>query len=114
LGDQHLNDSYFTVDELDLTKITIDRGKIIFDDQNPFPKDYKRYAWHDSGISPRILPGHSKAVVYADSDEHTEAGHITENTEVRKQMMQKRMRKLEGMRQEMERPTFRNCLYFSA
>ncbi len=104
LGDQHLNDSHFTVDELDLAKITIDRGEILFDDQNHSPFDYKRYAWHDSGISPRIFPGQSKAVMYADSDEHTEAGHITESAEVRKQMMQKRMRKLEGMRQEMDRP----------
>ena len=104
LGDQHLNDSYFTIDELDLARITIDRGKIVFDDQNPSPMDYKRYAWDDSGISPRILPGQSEAVLYADSDEHTEAGHITESADVRKQMMQKRMRKLEGMRQEMEMP----------
>jgi 2-oxoglutarate ferredoxin oxidoreductase subunit alpha len=43
-------------------------------------------------------------VLYADSDEHTEAGHITESADVRKQMMQKRMRKLEGMRQEMGMP----------
>ena len=104
LGDQHLNDSHFTVDELDFAKITIDRGNILFGDQNPPPMDYRRYAWHDSGISPRIFPGQSKAVVYADSDEHTEAGHITESAEGRKQMMQKRMRKLEGMREEIEDP----------
>lgn len=104
LGEQHLNDSYFTLDELDLNRITIDRGKILFDDRISPPKDYKRYAWDDSGISPRILPGQSEAVLYADSDEHTDAGHITESAEVRKQMMEKRMRKLEGMRQEMEMP----------
>jgi 2-oxoglutarate ferredoxin oxidoreductase subunit alpha len=104
MGDQHLNDSYFTLDELDLNRITIDRGKILFDDRISSPKDYKRYAWDDSGISPRILPGQSEAVLYADSDEHTDAGHITESAEVRKQMMEKRMRKLEGMRQEMEMP----------
>jgi 2-oxoglutarate ferredoxin oxidoreductase subunit alpha len=106
LGDQHLNDSYFTVDELDLEKITIDRGKILFDDHPPSPMDYKRYAWDDSGISPRILPGQSEALLYADSDEHTEAGHITESADIRKQMMQKRMKKLEGMRQEVEMPAF--------
>ena len=33
LGDQHLNDSYFTVDQIDLKKIEIDRGKIVGDDQ---------------------------------------------------------------------------------
>ncbi len=105
LGDQHLNDSYFTVDALNLERMTIDRGHIIFDKDIPSVKDYKRYAWDDSGISPRILPGQSHAVLYADSDEHTEAGHITESAEVRKQMMRKRMRKLVGMRKEMGSPT---------
>ena len=104
LGDQHLNDSYFTVDELDLGRISIDRGKVVFDDSIPSAKEYKRYALDDSGVSPRILPGQSKAVLYADSDEHTEAGHITESADVRNNMMQKRMKKLEGMRREMEPP----------
>jgi 2-oxoglutarate ferredoxin oxidoreductase subunit alpha len=104
LGDQHLNDSYFTLDQLDLSQIQIDRGNLVFDDDIPSVKDYKRYAWDDAGISPRILPGQSEAVLYADSDEHTEAGHITESAEVRKRMMEKRMRKLEGMKQEMGEP----------
>jgi len=104
LGDQHFNDSYFTVDQLDLGQIKIDRGEIVFDDTIHSLKDYKRYAWCESGISPRILPGHSSAVLYADSDEHTEAGHITESAEVREQMVRKRMMKLEGMRREMKHP----------
>jgi 2-oxoglutarate/2-oxoacid ferredoxin oxidoreductase subunit alpha len=66
--------------------------------------EYRRYAWDDSGISPRILPGQSKAVLYADSDEHTEEGHITESAAIRTQMMNKRMRKLDGMRAEMDGP----------
>jgi len=35
LGDQHLNDSYFTVDDLDLDRVTIDRGHIVFDKDIP-------------------------------------------------------------------------------
>lgn len=104
LGDQHLNDSYFTLDQLDLNQIKIDRGNIVFDDQIPSIKDYKRYAWDESGVSPRILPGQSEAVVYADSDEHTEFGHITESAEIREQMMKKRMAKQEGIRREMSGP----------
>jgi 2-oxoglutarate ferredoxin oxidoreductase subunit alpha len=104
LGDQHFNDSYFTVDQLDLDQIKINRGEIVFDDMISSAEDYQRYAWCESGISPRILPGHSGAVLYADSDEHTEAGHITESAEVREQMVRKRMMKLEGMRREMKQP----------
>ena len=104
LGDQHLNDSYFTVDHLDLEKVEIDRGKIAGDNQISSGKDYKRYSWDESGVSPRILPGHAGAVLYADSDEHTEAGHITESAEVRERMVLKRMKKFEGMKKEMEPP----------
>jgi len=107
LGDQHLNDSYFTVDKLDLGRITIDRGNIVPGEDLASPLEYKRYAWDESGISPRILPGQGKAVVYADSDEHDEAGHITESKMVRKAMVVKRMRKFEGLRAEMVPPEVR-------
>lgn len=104
LGDQHLNDSYFTLDHLDPDQTPIDRGSIHFDHQISSVKDYKRYAWAETGVSPRILPGRSKAVLYADSDEHTQAGHITESAEIRSRMVRKRMRKLEGIRSQMASP----------
>jgi 2-oxoglutarate ferredoxin oxidoreductase subunit alpha len=104
LGDQHLNDSYFTVDNFELDRISIDRGDLVFDDQLLSFKDYQRYALKESGISPRILPGQSQAVLYADSDEHNEEGHITESSDVRKGMVRKRMQKLEGLRGEMSAP----------
>ena len=104
LGDQHLNDSFFTVDEIDLGQVKVDRGDIVAEGEMLHGKDYKRYAWRESGVSPRILPGHPGAVLYADSDEHTEAGHITESADVRKKMVVKRMKKLEGMKKEMRPP----------
>ena len=67
LGDQHFNDSYFTVHELDVQGIAIDRGLILTDRDLPSPQEYERYAPSESGISPRILPGYTKAVLYADS-----------------------------------------------
>jgi len=104
LGDQHFGDAYFTVDELDLGGITIDRGHVLTNQDLPSPLEYKRYAPSESGISPRILPGQTRAVLYADSDEHTEKGHITESATVRNQMMRKRMQKLEGLRREIGPP----------
>jgi len=106
LGDQHFGDAYFTVDELDLGGITIDRGHILTNQDLPSPLEYKRYAPSESGISPRILPGQTRAVLYADSDEHTEEGHITESATVRNQMMRKRMQKLEGLSREIGPPEF--------
>ena len=104
LGDQHFNDSYFTVHELDVQGIAIDRGLILTDRDLPSPQEYERYAPSESGISPRILPGYTKAVLYADSDEHTQEGHITESAAARNQMMRKRMQKLEGLRREIGPP----------
>jgi 2-oxoglutarate ferredoxin oxidoreductase subunit alpha len=104
MGDQHLNDSYFTIDGLDLDQVDINRRSILSHERIGSPKDYRRYAWDESGISPRILPGQTDAVLYADSDEHTEVGHITERADVRKQQMDKRMRKFEGMAKEIEPP----------
>ncbi len=106
LGDQHFGDAYFTVDELDLGGITIDRGQVLTNQDLPSPLEYKRYAPSESGISPRILPGQTRAVLYADSDEHTADGHITESATVRNQMMRKRMQKLEGLSQEIGPPEF--------
>jgi len=104
LADQYLLDSYFTVDGLDPARIAIDRGKIDRDVQHGSAQVYKRYASHPSGVSPRILPGQSEAVLYACSDEHTEEGHITEQEQVRTMMVRKRMEKLEGMRGESTPP----------
>ncbi|MCG2774650.1 MAG: 2-oxoacid:acceptor oxidoreductase subunit alpha [Desulfobacterales bacterium] len=104
MGDQHLNDSYFTIDGLDLDQVDINRGSFLSHERIASPKDYRRYAWDESGISPRILPGQTDAVLYADSDEHTEVGHITERADVRKQQMDKRMRKFERMTEEIGPP----------
>lgn len=104
LADQYLLDSYFTVDGLDPSRIPIDRGKIVRPDPAGDEPVFKRYAGDPCGVSPRILPGRSEAVLYACSDEHTEEGHITENAETRRAMMRKRMEKLEGMRRESAPP----------
>jgi 2-oxoglutarate ferredoxin oxidoreductase subunit alpha len=104
LADQYLLDSYFTVEGLDPAVMTIDRGKIVHPVEAGPGQVFKRYAYDPSGVSPRILPGQSEAVLYACSDEHTEEGHITESAEVRTAMVRKRMEKLEGMRRESTPP----------
>jgi 2-oxoglutarate ferredoxin oxidoreductase subunit alpha len=58
----------------------------------------------ESGVSPMLLPGAPQQLVYADSDEHTEEGHITESAAMRLLMVDKRNSKLDGIRQELEVP----------
>ena len=61
------------------------------------PENYRRYELTESGISPRLLPGAGKHLVVADSDEHDEAGHITEDLPFRKKIVEKRLRKEGGI-----------------
>ncbi len=65
---------------------------------------YRRFRFTDTGISPRGVPGFGKGVVCADSDEHDESGHITENLDVRVKMVDKRNRKLESIRSDIIEP----------
>ena len=72
------------------------------------PRDapYDRYAYTDSGVSPRAIPGAGTALVIADSDEHTPEGHITEDLDIRVKMMDKRLKKAEGFKKICQEPQF--------
>ncbi|MFA6497754.1 MAG: 2-oxoacid:acceptor oxidoreductase subunit alpha [Desulfurivibrionaceae bacterium] len=65
---------------------------------------YQRYRFTENGLSPRLLPGLSPHLVVADSDEHDEDGHISEDHGVRIGMVEKRLRKFELLRQETIAP----------
>ncbi|RMF85218.1 MAG: 2-oxoacid:acceptor oxidoreductase subunit alpha [Nitrospinota bacterium] len=85
--------------------VPIERGELITDG---VPENYKRYAITPSGISPRVLPGNHGTAYVAASDEHDEDGILLSDVFTdpvkRKRMMEKRMRKVEGMRQELPPP----------
>jgi 2-oxoglutarate ferredoxin oxidoreductase subunit alpha len=104
LTDHHLATSYMTVDAFDLKKVAIDRGDIVVPKKAAEIRDYHRHAVTASGISPRSLPGLSKALVVTDSDEHDAAGHMIEDAATRKEQNQKRLRKLNGLREEIISP----------
>ena len=88
--DKKIQSGHTTVDDLGLDKLPpIDRGQLF--EQNG---DYLRYAFTESGVSPRSMPGQEGGVFWLTTDEHDERGHITESTENRYKMMEKRMGKL--------------------
>jgi len=92
------------LDVLDLN-VPLDRGSLLTDeDLEQLTERYKRHAFTPSGISPRALPGHPKAVYASSSDEHDEYGQICEDAALRVHMMDKRMHKLEAARAEMQAP----------
>ncbi|MDZ7860042.1 MAG: 2-oxoacid:acceptor oxidoreductase subunit alpha [Candidatus Krumholzibacteriota bacterium] len=67
--------------------------------------DYLRYDDNESGVSPRGIPGYGSGFIHVDSDEHDTDGRITECAEVRKQMVEKRLRKIHALRQQSIEPT---------
>jgi 2-oxoglutarate ferredoxin oxidoreductase subunit alpha len=70
-----------------------------------FEAGYRRYALTPDGVSPLTYPGLSDARVEVDSDEHSEDGKITEDLDLRVRMVDKRLRKMEGIIAEAVMPT---------
>jgi 2-oxoglutarate ferredoxin oxidoreductase subunit alpha len=103
LTDQHLASSYATVDSLDLSQVTIDRGMLFSEKEND-PLEYMRHRVTKSGVSPRAFPGLGKALVVTDCDEHDEEGHLTEDAGERTAQVQKRLRKLIPLEKEIGTP----------
>jgi len=93
LTDQFLQDLQTNCEPLDETYQPIDRCL------TEAGEDYKRYALTDDGVSPRAIPGR-EAFVVADSDEHDEDGHLTEDLQVHLAQTDKRLRKHEGLAAE--------------
>jgi 2-oxoglutarate/2-oxoacid ferredoxin oxidoreductase subunit alpha len=103
LSDEHLATSFFTCEPFDFNNVKIDHGELITDKISA-GENYVRYKVTDSGVSPRVIPGTKDVLVKADSDEHVEEGVITESAEVRTAQVNKRMRKMKGLENEILPP----------
>jgi 2-oxoglutarate ferredoxin oxidoreductase subunit alpha len=104
LTDQYLADSQWTFDGFDLSKIKYIDYRLRGDAFKNL-KEYKRHAFTENGISPLGVPGEARHLVVTDSDEHDEEGHIVEDGETRRKMVNKRLfQKLPLIRQEIEAP----------
>lgn len=89
----------------DFEAVEIDRGALLSEvELDTLEEEYLRYRITDSGISPRAVPGHNKAVYVAAGNEHDESGAITEEPEMRTAQVEKRQRKIAGMTEEMSGP----------
>ena len=99
LTEQALCQSKATLPRLDLSRVAIDRGKLVSD---PVVfGEYERFAFSDDGVSPRVTPGVEGGMHLAAGSEHNPAGVITENAKNRARMMEKRMGKLDSMRDDL-------------
>ena len=102
LSEQALCQSKATLPKLDLSRVEIDRGKLVLD---PVVfGEYKRFAFTDDGVSPRVIPGVEGGMHLAAGSEHNDAGVITENAKNRTCMMDKRFRKLDTAKPDLPTP----------
>ncbi|MBN2230496.1 MAG: 2-oxoacid:acceptor oxidoreductase subunit alpha [Candidatus Thorarchaeota archaeon] len=102
LGDQYFADSAINIPRIDVSSVTIDRGKIA---KSGNDSEYKRYKLTDDGISPRAFPGDEGKVIVSSGNVHREDGHITESADMRNLMVQKFMNKIPAILADLNPPT---------
>ncbi len=104
LTDKNIGNNTQSILPFDESRLQIDRGKIATkEDMNHLSADgmYKRFAFSESGVSARTIPGTKGGIFWMTGDEHDELGHIDESSANRVKMHDKRMRKLELMQREI-------------
>ncbi|MEO6990627.1 MAG: 2-oxoacid:acceptor oxidoreductase subunit alpha [Candidatus Baltobacteraceae bacterium] len=103
LTEQALCQSKATLPRLDPSRVRIDRGKLQTDGAVVFG-EYRRFAFTEDGVSPRVIPGLEGGMHLEPGSEHNDRGVITESASNRTRMMEKRMRKLESARPHLPTP----------
>lgn len=92
LMDKLLASSVITCQRFDPDRVEIDRGKLL---ERVDDEDYGRFRMTEDGISPRSKIGLEGGVFWNTGDESDEYGHITEDPILRRDMMDKRMKRME-------------------
>lgn len=108
LLDKFIANSITTCKIFDYKEIKIERGKFLneyninnnhnldfssLSDSNKKP--FKRFNLEEGAISTRVALGTKNTIFWNTGDEHNELGHITEDPEIRRKMVEKRMSKLQ-------------------
>ena len=106
LTDKQIGECLFTQEKYDQEKAEVRRGNLVTDKEGLSKlKAEDRYDPADpDGISPRWLPGSDGPVFCAQGDEHDEKGASSEEPENSKAQMEKRLRKIEVLRQKLPEP----------
>lgn len=99
MTDLALSMSDQTVEKFDFSRVTIDRGRLATAEElaaTPEGELFKRFAFADDNISPRVFPGQKGGLHHVTGVEHTEIGRPTEDKNIRTKMMNKRLQKFDG------------------
>jgi len=97
MTDKYLLEGHASVDKAQIVnyQFQINRGKLLSQKELDAIKSYKRYEVTDDGISPRAITGMKGSLHQANSYEHLENGHTTEDANERIRQVDKRNRKFQ-------------------
>lgn len=95
LVDKQFSETYLSIDISKLKKETVNRGNVFISPKNEQETDFKRYQFTESWISPYSIPGVENWEFITTSYEHDEYWATNEDPEIKKQMMEKRAKKIE-------------------
>ncbi len=99
LTDHYFINTRYNLPSLDEEKTQVERYIIETE------REYTRYQFTDDGVSPRGIPGKGEGFIRVDSHTHTQDSQITEDPIIRKNMVDKRFKKLELLRGSAIKPT---------
>jgi len=109
LTDKYILEGHQSIEESKIKseKLKINRGKLLTQEELIKIADYKRYQDTDDGVSPRAIPGMKNSLHQANSYEHLEDGHTTEDARQRCLQVEKRNRKVKTfLAKDAKLPTF--------
>jgi 2-oxoglutarate ferredoxin oxidoreductase subunit alpha len=111
IADKYQCVSYILTDQFFMSMIyNVDTSHLEFIEPQNYiiqtPTNYKRYEFTTTGVSKRGIPGFGSGIVVANGNEHDEYGDITEDEELTKLMLEKRMQKLNGIKSEALSPIY--------
>ncbi len=103
-----------TVDPFDYSRISIDRGKFLANEELPELETsmFKRFELTEDGISPRVIPGQKNGIHHVTGVEHAEDGRPSESPTNRQNMMEKRLNKVTSV--DFNNPIIANAPHDSA
>lgn len=106
LTDKYLGESHRSVQPFKTSHVLYDRGPVALQPETDESGFFPRYAFSETGVSARTIPGTPGGMFVANSDEHEEHGLVDEGADNRIAMMEKRLRKLDAAEADIPMPTF--------
>lgn len=103
LTEKLVAESYYTVPKFTQGNIPIERG-LVSDEEIKNLESTDRFKITEDGVSKRWYPGQGGPAFFSNSDEHDEMGRLVEDAEPAREMISKRLRKMDTVKNVLPDP----------